>query len=415
MFRGYDARRAMFEHAFPNTKKKKLKWHLHNQMRLVKGAMGWFSGLILILQQNTVGDLLLSFPTLTAVTSLDDIAFTLCSNGFLGRSARTGAINIATAKYNYDAYKLPSFTICGYDLTRSATRWQLDSKIRLLTMIFLVLMSWQRTLDICVLNQLAGSFRCSQKIIDESLYNAAKDFCSERKTLRNTTSFVLVSEGEESISDVPFVVAVRQRETPSVSWTIRDLTMQKLETGPYGNIFEGKTDASVNGFGNVYLYYTCLPHDFNGIWSIERRGQDDSNFFLGLSEMYKIKSELPIDGYREGEEICVDNTQVYSLKRGSIQQSHVIGDLFRECAHEITFEGGECNEEYNAVDCAYDGLRCLSEEHNNTLSKQNPNDSGIGEYVSLINPVAIQEGILLLANLTLAINEEVEENAQSPT
>ena len=114
MFRGYDARRAMFEHAFPNTKKKKLKWHLHNQMRLVKGAFGYISGLFLILQQNTMRDLLVSFPTLTAVTSLDDIAFTLCLNGFLGRKARAGAINVVTAKYNYDAYKLPSFTICGF-------------------------------------------------------------------------------------------------------------------------------------------------------------------------------------------------------------------------------------------------------------------------------------------------------------
>jgi len=128
--------------------------------------------------------------------------------------------------------------------------------------------------------------------------------------------------------------------------------------------------------------------------SIERSGQDYSDFFLGLSEVYKIKSEVSIDGREAGEEICVDDTQVYSTKRGRRrfhEQSHLIGDLFSKCAYDINFGDGECNEEYNTVECAYDGLRCLSKEQNNTLSKQSHDDQGIiGGVVLLIQPFTTQ-------------------------
>jgi len=53
-------------------------------------------------------------------------------------------------------------------------------------------------------------YRCSQKIIDDNLYNVAKDYCSKRKTLQNNTFEVISEEDEESISDIPFVMAVKR-------------------------------------------------------------------------------------------------------------------------------------------------------------------------------------------------------------
>ena len=407
MFRGYDARRKMFDHAFPNTKNKKRKWYLHNFMNLFLGFIAYITALFMMLQQNTVRDVLLSFATQTAITNLDKIAFNLCINQYLGRSARTGALNIDDAKYNYDEVALPSdFKFFCFSSRRVA---YLDGKIRLLTMLGLVLCSFSTTTRICVLQQTQGQLRCSQRIINDNLYNVAMDFCSKRKTLQNNT-FEVISEGDPGpISDIPFVMAAKRGKTPNVYWTIRDpFTLKKIES-PYYNIFHGQTGNSVNGFDDVYLYYTCLPHDVNAIWSIERDGQDNSDFFQGRSEIYKIRSEVSIDGRRAGEEICVDDTQVYSQKRGKrsiLEQSHLIGDLFGKCAYDITFGDGECNKEYNTVECAYDGLRCLSKEQNNTLSKQHPYDTGIGEYVSHIRPIASQDFIS-------AITEVVKNKADS--
>lgn len=270
-----------------------------------------------------------------------------------------------------------------------------------------------------VIEQSQGTFRCSQKIIDDNLYNVAKDYCSKRKTLQNNTFEVISEEDEESISDIPFVMAVKRGKTPNVYWTIRDPnTMQKLETG-YGNILNGQTGNSVNGFDDVYLYYTCLPQNITGILSIERGGQYYSDyFFLGLSEVYKIKSEVSIDGSEAGEEMCVDDTQVYSTKRGRRRlhvQSHLIGDLYNKCAYDINFGDGECNVEYNTVECAYDGLRCLSKEQNNTLSKQSHvhDDQGIiGGAVLLIQPITTQD---FVQDFISGVTEVVNNTAQSPT
>ena len=352
----------------------------------------------------------MSFATITAVTSLDNIAFNLCINQYLGRSA--GALEIFFAKYNYDHMRQQLDTkfcgfgldtkFCGYSLSRVA---YLDGKIRFLTMLVLVGIAFYFYTIKVVIEQRQGTFRCSQKIIDDNLYNVAKDFCSERKTLQNNT-FEVISEGDgQSISDIPFVMAVKRGKTPNVYWTIRDPnTMQKVETR-YGNILNGQTGNSVNGFDDVYLYYTCLPQNITGILSIERSGQDNSDyFFLGISEVYKIKSEVSIDGREAGEEICVDDMdvkqerryEVYSTKRGRRRlhvQSHLIGDLYNKCAYDINFGDGECNEEYT-VECAYDGLRCLSKEQNNTLSKQsntNYNQGIIGGAVRLIQPIPTQD------------------------
>ena len=416
IFRGYDARRKMFDHAFPHTKNKKLKWHLHNHMNLLIGVLAYAAGFVMIWEEITVRGILLDFTVVGAIANLDKIAFTICINEYLGSSARAGALELFVARYNYDAYTIPSETkFCGFGSSRVA---YLNGKIRFLSMLVLVIVSWYSFSIELLKKQRQGTFRCSQKIINDNLYNFAKDYCSDHKTLQNNT-YEVISEGDSgSASDVPFVMAVKRGKTPYVSWTIRDpFTLQKIENYPYGNIFQGQTSSSgsVNGFDGVYLYYTCLPHDFNGIWSIERDGQDNSDFFLGLSEVYKIKSELSIDGHESGDEICVDDTQVYSTKRGRRrihEQSHLIGDLFNKCAYDITFGDGECNEEYNTVECAYDGLRCLSKEQNNTLSKQSPGDTGIGGYVSLIHPFTTQD---LVQGFVSGVTEVVNNEAQSPT
>jgi len=125
-----------------------------------------------------------------------------------------------------------------------------------------------------------------------------------------------------------------------------------------------------------------------------------------------------LDGREAGEEICVDDTQVYSTKRGRRrlhEQSHLIVDLFSKCAYDINFGDGKCNEEYNTVECAYDGLRCLSKEQNNTLSKQsNTNyDQGIiGGAVLLIQPFTTQD---FVQGFISGVTEVVNNTAQSPT
>ena len=127
VLRGYDTRKPMFDHAFPNTSNKKRKWHLHNLLRVLEGLFALVSAFITIMQEDTVRLVLLSFSTLQVITRLDDIAYALCLQGFIGRSARRGAINVILAKYNYDAYKLPSETkFCGYGVHTVNFRWKIE-------------------------------------------------------------------------------------------------------------------------------------------------------------------------------------------------------------------------------------------------------------------------------------------------
>lgn len=117
MFRGYDARKTMFDHALPHTKNKKRKWHLHNLMNLFLGGIAFAAGFVTIVSETTVRDVLLSFTTITTVTNLDTIAFNLCINQYLGRSARTGALEIYFAN--------TTMIICVYHWTPSflVTAW----------------------------------------------------------------------------------------------------------------------------------------------------------------------------------------------------------------------------------------------------------------------------------------------------
>ena len=73
------------------------------------------------------------------------------------------------------------------------------------------------------------------------------------------------------------------------------------------------------------------------------------------------------------------------------------------------------HEEYNTVECAYDGLRCLSKEQNNTLSKQSHDhdDQGIiGGAVLLIQPFTTQD---FVQGFMSGVSEVGNNTAQSPT
>ena len=164
----------------------------------------------------------------------------------------------SVAKYNYDAYKLPSETkFCGYGSHRVA---YLDGKLRYLIMLLFVTCAWLST-SVIVINQSKGNYRCSQKIIDEDHYETVKGYCSGRVSSLDGEFKEKLPEGiDASISDVPLVVAVTGKTNLRISWTIRDPDTKTIYPNKaYGNttLIRG-TGKFVDG---VYLYYTCLPRN----------------------------------------------------------------------------------------------------------------------------------------------------------
>ena len=398
VLRGYDTRKPMFDHAFPNTKNKKQKWHLHNLLRVVEGLFAIVAAFITIMQETTVRNVLLSFSTLQAITNLDNIAYRLCLQGFLGMNARAGAIHVIVAKYNYDAYKLPSETkFCGYGSRRVA---YLDGKLRYLIMLLFVVCAWLST-SIIVINQSKGNYRCSQKIIDEDYYATVGNYCTNHTSSQDNSKWKekLPEGGDRTMSDVPLVVAVAGKRNVRISWTIRDPNTMKTiyPNSAYGNttLIRG-TGKFVDG---IYLYYTCIPRNISGVWTIGgRRGdlsdETESELFGSRSGIYKLKSGVSIDGKEGGKEICVDDAKVGK----NITQSHVIGN---SCQHDITSRDGKCKEEYNTTECAYDGLRCSPpvqvqnniEVSNNNLEVEVPDDEEDGAIINsnATSPAAEEE------------------------
>jgi len=397
----------MFDHAFPNTKNKKQKWHIHNLLRVVEGLFAIIAAFITIMQETTVRNVLLSFITLQAITNLDNIAYRLCLQGFLGMNARAGAIHVIVAKYNYDAYKLPSETkFCGYGSHRVA---YLDGKLRYLIMLLFVTCAWLST-SIIVINQSKGNYRCSQKIIDEDHYDTVKEYCRGRvSSLDGEFKEKLPEGGDTSISDVPLVVAVKGKANLRISWTIRDPDMKIIYPNrAYGNttLIRG-TGKFVDG---VYLYYTCIPRNITGVWTIGGRTEEtESELFGSLTGIYKLKSGVSIDGRAEEMEICVDDAKFKVDEGGSITQSHVIGN---SCQEDITNrDNANCTEDFNTPECAYDGLRCtppIQEQNNTEVSNSTPKEVEVpgDEDGSIINsnvtsPTA-EEGTLPPTNTTMA-------------
>jgi len=324
ILRGYDTRKPMFDHAFPNTKNKKQKWHLHNLLRVIEGLFAIIAAFITIMQEATVRNVLLSFSTLQAITNLDNIAYRLCIQGFLGMNARAGAIHVIGAKYNYDAYKLPSETkFCGYGSHRVA---YLDGKLRYLIMLLFVTCAWLST-SIIVINQSQGNYRCSQKIIDDDHYKKVERHCSKFISSQTSSEKVLVGI-DKSISDVPLVVAVKEKTNTRINWVIVDPdTMEGIEGAYGGKSLVRGTGKFVDG---VYLYYTCLPRNISGVWTIIKTSSnatDETEFVESRSSsgIYKLKSGVSIDN-EEGEEICASVDDKGSHLIGKFKTKTTISD-----------------------------------------------------------------------------------------
>ena len=374
ILRGYDTRKKMFHDAFPNTSNKKQKWHIHNLLRVLEGLFALVSAFITIMQQDTVRTVLLSFGTLQVITRLDDIAYSLCLQGFIGRSARRGAINVILAKYNYDAYKLPSETkFCGYG---SHTVDYLDGKLRFLIMTLLVAVSWTGT-SVIVHKQRTNTFNCSEKIINDELYKKVERYCSGWvSSLDGERKEKLTSGGDTSLSDVPFVVAVKGKTNAPISWKVTDLDREDIKSA-YGK--SSLVDGTGKFVDGVYVYYTCIPRSISGVWVIEKSVSD--YFFDSRSGIYKIKSEVPIDGKKE--EACMNYDNFYE-EDGGVKQSHLIGHLFSNCTYDIeTIGNGKCDTKYNTTECAFDGGDCLVEQkklgQSNNASTQ-VDESSLADY-----------------------------------
>jgi len=325
ILRGYDTRKPMFDHAFPNTSNKKQKWHLHNLLRVVEGLFAIIAAFITIMQETTVRNVLLSFSTLQAITNLDNIAYRLCLQGFLGMNARAGAIHVIVAKYNYDAYKLPSETkFCGYGSHRVA---YLDGKLRYLIMLLFVTCAWLST-SIIVINQSQGNYRCSQKIIDEDHYKKVERHCSKFISSQTSSEKELVGI-DKSISDVPLVVAVKEKTNTRINWVIVDPdTMEGIEGAYGGKSLVRGTGKFVDG---VYLYYTCLPRNISGVWTIIKTSSnatDETEFVESRSSsgIYKLKSGVSIDNEEGGEEICASVDDKGSHLIGKFKTKTTISD-----------------------------------------------------------------------------------------
>lgn len=347
----------MFDHAFSNVSHKKVRWHTHSLLRITLGIYSLVGAFLAIMQETTVRGVLLSFATLQSITNLDGVAYSLSGRGFLGKRAQKSAWGIGNARYNYDAYSLPSGTKFCCDCGGKSTVEKLDGKLRLCTMLVFVIIVWSFTTAIVV--QQAGDFRCSQKIINDELYKRASETCSQS-------------------GEVPFVMGILRSDIPNIEWNIVDLgTGNNLLTNAT-RLFQ-EDNLLVNKRVDEYLFYTCLPSDVTAVWTIERAkyANEDSDkekelkFFKSDSPcIYKIRSGVAIDGIQtviedgkeKDAEVCSDKA-TYSKKTGKIQAIHLVGNQFsQECpASSIT-----------------DRLDCLGVENvNNSLE-------GIGNEVLML-------------------------------
>ena len=71
------------------------KWALSILLRGSEGLLGLFVTFLLVMQSNNVLDLLLNFSAMEFVTLLDDVIFSLTSEGFLGRVLKKEATRLS--------------------------------------------------------------------------------------------------------------------------------------------------------------------------------------------------------------------------------------------------------------------------------------------------------------------------------
>ena len=81
------------------------KWALSILLRGSEGLLGLFVPFLLVMQSNNVLDLLLNFSAMEFVTLLDDVMFSLTSEGFLGRVLKKEATRLSgTVSHSIDHF-----------------------------------------------------------------------------------------------------------------------------------------------------------------------------------------------------------------------------------------------------------------------------------------------------------------------
>lgn len=77
------------------------KWILSIVLRAIEGLLGLFVTFLLIMQSSNVLDLLLNFSAMEFVTlMMDDVVFSLTSEGFLGRTLKKDAKKLSNTFYH---------------------------------------------------------------------------------------------------------------------------------------------------------------------------------------------------------------------------------------------------------------------------------------------------------------------------
>ncbi len=76
-----------------------IKWWLSIVLRASEGLLGLFVTFILIMQSNSVRELLLNFSAIEFVSMLDDVLFELASEGFLGRTLKKETKRLSRKSY----------------------------------------------------------------------------------------------------------------------------------------------------------------------------------------------------------------------------------------------------------------------------------------------------------------------------
>jgi hypothetical protein len=78
------------------------KWILSSVLRFLEGSFGLFVTFLLIMQSETVIDLLLNFTAMEFVSAFDDTAFLIVREGYCGRRNKRLAERVANSEYTLD-------------------------------------------------------------------------------------------------------------------------------------------------------------------------------------------------------------------------------------------------------------------------------------------------------------------------
>jgi hypothetical protein len=85
-----------------------IQWNVAYMLRFAQGFLNLFASFILLMQAETVFDLLLNFLGVAFISNLDDIAFRLGGSGYFGRQVRACTEDISQAKFHQDEKTYPA-------------------------------------------------------------------------------------------------------------------------------------------------------------------------------------------------------------------------------------------------------------------------------------------------------------------